>query len=200
MAIKLDELTGWKRIPSGQVLNLSSELKDPRKVRVHFNCEDRTWVYARYGGNTGDPQYIATTGPGCETLEFFVGGDVELSFVADKEGLAQIWVQTAELEPNVSANPNAVSFTETVLRRARNPELELMQALARQNQDRMNAVLQQQTAVLRELQEERKKLVSEKPIEPVAASNGDKPQGGSGTGSQGDGGVASGGTGGGAAA
>lgn len=200
MAIKLDELTGWKRVPSGQVLNLSSELKDPRKVRVHFNCEDRTWVYARYGGNTGDPQYIATTGPGCETLEFFVAGDVELSFVADKEGLAQIWVQSAELEPNVSSNPNAVSFTETVLRRARNPELELMQALARQNQDRMNAVLQQQTAVLRELQEERQRLVAEtKTVQPASGLSSEA-SGSSGAGSQGGGGGASAGGGGGAAA
>lgn len=180
MAIKLDELTGWRRIASGDVLTLASELADQRKVRVHLNCETQTWVYALHG-DLEEPQYVATAGPGCETIEFYVAGDVDMSFAADKEGLAQIWVSSAELEPNVSPNPDAVSFTEMVQRRARNPELELMQALARQNQDRMNAVLEAQTAVLRELQAERaKKHVDEATPAAPAAEPAAQPVGDSG--------------------
>lgn len=155
--IRLDELRGWKLIPQGKTLNLPADLEDLRLVRVHVNCEDQTWVYAAHADLPKglEAQFIGSVGPGVETITFHVAGDVSLSFApAVKEDQpSQVWVQTSEIEPNVSDWPEAVSFTEIMTRRARNSELEMMQAIARHNQRQMEAVLAEQAGQIAELRE-----------------------------------------------
>ena len=155
MTIRLDELAGWALMPVGEALKLAGDgREDNRRVRLNLNCEVRTWVFAEHAG-ASLPQFVGVVGPGCETLEFVVRGELAMNFVragGDGEGAApQVWVQTSELEPNVSTNPNSVSFTEIVARRARNPELEMMQAISRQNERRMREMLDAQAAGIAKL-------------------------------------------------
>ena len=139
MTIKLDALASWKLVPQGEALLLSSETESERRIRIDLNCEDRTWVYVTSAHFEGE-QFIAAVGPGLEKVEFYAGGELAVKFVpAVPEGRkAQVWVYTAELEPNVMEVPDSVSFTEIHQRRQRNPELEMMQLIARQNERRMD--------------------------------------------------------------
>lgn len=149
MTIRLDELSGWTLMGAGNSLALPCEHEENRRVRLNVNCEEPTWLYVDHGGSFV-PQFVAALPAGCETLEFVARGDLVVSFVTD-DAASQVWVQTSELEPNVVPNPNAVSFTEIVARRARNPELEMMQALARQNERRMRDMLEAQSRGIAEL-------------------------------------------------
>ncbi len=141
MAIKLDALTSWKFVPAGEQLLLPSDSEDQRRIRIDLNCEDKTWLYVSYVDlEVVKAQFLAAVGPGLETVEFYAQGDIAVSFAtaADDGQPSQVWLYTAELEPNVAEVPDAQSFTEIHQRRARNPELEMMQLIARQNERRMD--------------------------------------------------------------
>lgn len=177
MTIKLDALSDWKLVPGGQQLLLPSDNEGHRRVRIDLNCEEQTRLYVDHVGNPDkEAQFVAVAGPGLETVEFFVQGDISVGF--ETSGGAQIWIYTAELEPNVSEVPDAVSFTEIHQRRARNPELELMQFYARQNERRMDERL----ARMEELAAQKgvPANVDSGQTAPVAAGNGAKPVGGDG--------------------
>lgn len=153
MTIRLDELASWKLVPKGEALLLPGDTDSIRRVRIHLNCEDRTWVYVASADiDAVEAQFVAAVGPGLETVEFHAGGDLAVKFVPGvPDGQrSQVWLYTAELEPNVSAVPDAVSFTEIHQRRARNPELEMMQLMARQNERRMDEKLARMEALLAE--------------------------------------------------
>lgn len=155
MTIRLDALDRWRLVAQGEILKLPGTVDGLRKVRLHLNCEDTTWVYVSYAELDGvAAQFLAVAGPGPETIEFHAEGDLLVSFAPgspDGEP-SQVWLYTAELEPNVEPNPNAVTFTEIMTRRARNPELEMMQAIARHNQRQMEATLDQQAANIARLE------------------------------------------------
>lgn len=197
MAIKLDELIGWKAVSRGEHVTFSSERTDPRKVRLHLSCEGQTWLYATYEALSPDgeiikreKQYIATAGPGVETVEFYVSGDVQVDFsVNATEGHDQIWINTAEAEPNVSANPNAVSFTEPMERVARDPHQEHVMAVMRQSEKRrekqMLLMIEQNNRAVAALDAERERLVAQaETAQPASQPSAQSPSG-SGTGPQG---------------
>lgn len=194
MTIKLDALTSWKLVPKGEALPLRGDLFGPRRIRLDLNCEDKTWIYVESdeieAAQGVDAMFIAAVGPGLETVEFYASGDVVVRFVAavPEDQKAQVWIYTAEIEPNVSAVPEAVSFTEIHQRRARNPELEYMQFIARQNERRMDEKLAQLDALLAEKEKANVNpgTPPATPPEPSAKSDGgdqapsgEKPAGGS---------------------
>lgn len=155
MTIKLDELSCWTLVMPDESLKLFSDSDDYRRIRIDLNVEDQTWVYVsgKYIEKVKQ-QFIAAVGPGQETIEFFGRGDLEIGFMRSGSDLeSQVWLYTAELEPNVSENPDAVSFTEMHQRRARNPELEMMQLIARQNEMRMEEKLARMEALLTKKEE-----------------------------------------------
>lgn len=151
MTIRLDALASWKLVPQGEALLLPSDVSETRRVRIDLNCEDRTWVYVASADiEAVEAQFVAAVGPGLETIEFHAGGDLAIKFVPGvPDGQrSQVWLYTAEIEPNVVEVPDAVSFTEIHQRRARNPELEMMQLIARQNERRMDERLAQMEALV----------------------------------------------------
>lgn len=153
MAIKLDELSCWKLLKRGENLLLPCDHDEPRRVRIDLNVEERTWIYvASEHIKAVDAQFVAAVGPGCETLEFWGQGDLAITFAPDapEDHPAQVWLYTAEIEPNVSASDDAVSFTEIHQRRARNPELEMMQLIARQNERRLDEKMAHLEALISE--------------------------------------------------
>lgn len=153
MTIRLDALASWKLVPLGEALLLPSDVAEPRRIRIDLNCEDRTWVYVASADiEAVEAQFVAAVGPGLETIEFHAGGDLAVKFIPGvPDGQrSQVWLYTAELEPNVSEVPDAVSFTEIHQRRARNPELEMMQLIARQNERRLDEKMAQLEALIAE--------------------------------------------------
>lgn len=179
MAIKLDDIASWKLVLNGEALMLAGDTDDVRRVRIDLNVEDRTWIYVSSVDAVVKDQFLAAVGPGLETVEFYAAGDLAVSFVAaspDEKG-SQVWVYTAELDPNVAEVPDAVSFTEMHQRRARNPELEMMQLLARQNERRMDEKLAQMEAWMAE-RDERNGNAVQAPA--PAGSTGDGKEGGAG--------------------
>lgn len=181
MTIKLDALASWKLVPQGEQLLLQNEAEADRRIRIDLNCEDKTWVYVSSAAwPEKHPRFVAAVGPGLETVEFYAGGDLAVSFApASPDGKpSQVWLYTAELEPNVVEVPDAVSFTEIHQRRARNPELELMQFWARQNERRMDEKLARMEALVTE--KEAPANVDKRKVDPAAGANGAKPVGGDG--------------------
>lgn len=178
MAIKLDDLASWKLVPQGEVLTLAGELDDPRRIRIDLNCEDRTWVYVSAAQIKVDAQFVAAVGPGLDTIEFYAGGELAVRFApaSPDDKPSQVWVYTAEIEPNVAPAPDAVSFTEIHQRRARNPELEMMQLIARTNERRMDEKMAQLEALIAE--KERVANVDPGPVDGAAGATGKQPQGG----------------------
>lgn len=151
MTIRLDALASWKLVPKGEALLLPNDSEEPRRIRIDLNCEDQTWVYVAAGDlKTVQAQFLGVAGPGLETIEFYAGGDLAVTFAPSvpKDQESQVWLYTAEIEPNVTEVPEAVSFTEIHQRRARNPELEMMQLIARQNERRMDERIQQMEALI----------------------------------------------------
>lgn len=179
MAIKLDNLSCWKLVPPGEALMLPGETGDTRRIRIDLNCEDRTWLYVSGVDISADAQFLAAVGPGLETVEFYAGGELAVRFdpASPDEKASQVWVYTAEIDPNVSAVPDAVSFTEMHQRRARNPELEMMQLLARQNERRMEEQLARMEALLTE----RVSHVDPAEVDDPAGEDGTGTGGGAGT-------------------
>ena len=180
MAIKLDDIASWKLVPNGEALMLAGSGDDARRVRVDLNVEDKTWLYVSSVDLVVKDQFLAAVGPGLETVEFYAAGDLALSFApASPDGKgSQVWVYTAEIDPNVAEVPDAVSFTEMHQRRARNPELEMMQLLARQNERRMDEKLAQMEAWMAEREE--RNVVNEEQAPAPARGAGDRAESGSG--------------------
>lgn len=180
MTVKLDLLRDWHRMPAGEALLLPSDHEDPRKISIDLNCEDQTWVYCSHG-DAEKPQFLAVAGPGLEEVVFWAAGDLAITFApaVAKDQESQVWVYTAELEPNVGEVPDAVSFTEIHERRARNPELEMMQLIARQNERRMEEQLAQMEAVAERL--ERANNGTAGTSDGAAGAAGEQSEGGDGT-------------------
>lgn len=175
MTIRLDGLSRWKAIQAGEQLRLAGDTDDTRRVRLQLNCEETTWVYCDYAELEGPAQFLAAVGPGPETIEFFARGDLVVSFhpSASEGEQPQVWLFTSELEPNVTPVHDAVSFTEIVTRRARNPELEMMQAIARHNQRQMDETLARQSDNIARLEAMlEQKVKTNEPVNPGTTAGG----------------------------
>lgn len=101
---------------------------EPRKIRLEVLSENPTPLYVKDGKDK--PCYIGTF-HGFDIVQFNVKGPTVL--VAGGPGVK---VFTPEFQSEVIEIPEAVSFTRTMTRRVRNPELEKIEFAMRQNMER----------------------------------------------------------------
>lgn len=179
MTIKLDALASWKLMAKGEALKLEGGSEDTRRIRIDVNCEDKTWVYAAAPDIEVEAQFLAAVGPGLETIEFFAGGDLLVTFApaVPEERVSQVWVYTAEIEQNVVEVPDAVSFTEPYQRRAIDPHVAMMQLIARQNEERMERQIAAMSALV-ERNERATSNVDTGTSDGAAGAAGGEPSGG----------------------
>lgn len=130
MAIKLNSLARWSRLPETDAIVFEGSDVDERRVRIDFNLEGVTTLFLHDGKLES---FLCTIGPGVETVEFNVAGS--FSVYAEK-GSGAVHYYCSEHEPSFHEIANPVIFTKIAQRRHRNPELEEMMWRMNQNIER----------------------------------------------------------------
>ena len=114
----------WFVLEAGKALNFENHLA--RRVRLDVNAPAPAQLF--YVTGNGEVTFLAAVS-GRDVIEFAShGGD----FAIQCEG-NDVWLYTIDGEDVSFSNPGAVVFTKIVERRARNPELELMQHMMNRN-------------------------------------------------------------------
>lgn len=122
---RIFNLDKWRTILEGEFIEFLSDR--PRTVRLEVNARDRVRLFVQQEG--GEPAFLAIV-EGRDTVEFSANGAFDLYV----EG-GECAVYTADGDDWSVAEVDAVTFTKIVERRIRNPELELMMAITRQNME-----------------------------------------------------------------
>lgn len=121
---RLFNIDKWFVLESGKALNFENPLA--RRVRLDVNAPGPAQLF--YVTGNGEITFLASV-HGRDVIEFAShGGD----FAIQCEG-NDVWLYTIDGEDTSFSNPGAVVFTKIVERRARNPELELMQHMMNRN-------------------------------------------------------------------
>lgn len=133
MVVRLHDLSGWAELQPGHALTFD----DGRLIRVEVNTEYPTSFSVLQGSKL---TFLANV-HGMEVLEFRTEGPAEL--VATGEG--QVWYFTNDgLQRQAYSRPEAKSFTVITMKRARNPQLELMMFRQQQKRLEFEASMQRQ--------------------------------------------------------
>ena len=160
---RLFNVDKWVHLEGGKAVHF--ENPQSRRVRLDINAPSK--VQLTYADTEGLLIHLATV-EGRDTLEFASGG--EFSIISDGD----CWLYTVDGEDFSFSIPDAVVLTKLVERRARNPELELMQHMMNRN---IQARMDQQREELEQLWNRREAALRAAPL--VAAPAGaDKPAGG----------------------
>lgn len=101
---------------------------EPRKIRLEVLAEKEASLYVQDGKDK--PFYIGTF-HGFDIVQFNVRGPTILQATG-----AGVRVYTPEFQSDIIEIPDAVSFTRSMSRRQRNPELELIQRTMQQNMEK----------------------------------------------------------------
>ena len=155
---RLFNIDKWFVLEAGKALNFENPLA--RRVRLDVNAPGSAQLF--YVTGNGEVTFLANVS-GRDVVEFAShGGD----FAIQCEG-NDVWLYTIDGEDTSFANPGAVVFTKIVERRARNPELELMQHMMKRNLDmRMEA----QRSELEQLWARREAAAASRAAQSAAAS------------------------------
>lgn len=120
----------WSLLEDGKSVSFGKV--EPRRVRLHVNAPDPAKLF--YSDADGGVTFLARV-LGRDVVEFGAYGEFSLT----AEG-GDIWFDTVDGEDFSFSIPDAVIITKITERRARNPELEMMQYLMNQNiQKRLDA-------------------------------------------------------------
>lgn len=120
----------WSLLEDGKSVSFGKV--EPRRVRLHVNAPDPAKLF--YSDPDGTVTFLARV-LGRDVVEFGAYGEFSLT----AEG-GDIWFDTVDGEDISFAIPDAVIITKITERRARNPELEMMQYMMNQNiQRRLDA-------------------------------------------------------------
>ena len=118
MVVKLNSLARWAALPSDEAIVFDGADQGERRVRINLNLEG---VTAFFIGDEQGERFLATLGPGLETVEFNVSGAFK---VYAEKGSGIVHYQSADLEPTFAEIADPKIFTRIAQRRHRNPELE----------------------------------------------------------------------------
>lgn len=137
MVVRLHDLSGWAELQPGHALTFDAG----RLIRVEVNTEYPTSFSVLQGSKL---TFLANI-HGLEVLEFRTDGPAEL--VATGEG--QVWYFTNDgFQRSAYSRPEAKSFTVITMKRARNPQLEMMMFKQGQKQRDFEASMNRQLALL----------------------------------------------------
>ena len=120
---RLANIDKWFRIEDGQALNFGNV--NPRRVRLDVNAPSPVSLF--YADGDGNITFLANV-VGRDVIEFAAYGE----FAVQVQG-GDCWFYTIDGEDVSFSIPDAVTLTKLVERRARNPELELMQHMMNRN-------------------------------------------------------------------
>lgn len=123
--IRLFGLGQWSKLGAGEIASFDN--MKARTVRLEVILEAAGALYI----HTGDDEGLVVPANGRETVEFYADGAFAVS--ADV-GLA---IFTADMDVRHIVNEGQVSFARVVERRARNPELEVIEQRMHENMRRM---------------------------------------------------------------
>lgn len=133
MVVKLNSLARWASLPSDEAIVFEGSDEGERRVRINLNLEG---VTAFFIGDEQGERFLATLGPGLETVEFNVAGSFK---VYAEKGSGIVHYQSADLEPTFAEIADPKIFTRIAQRRHRNPELEEMMYRMQANIERRMA-------------------------------------------------------------
>lgn len=125
---KIGELSRWKNYPEKGVLFFDGPSMAEAHIRLHVASPRKVDWYVLNSAKEVE-FYLAST-EGLATLDFYPGGPVVLATVGED---VRYW--SGHFEPTHVEIDDPVIFTGLENRRARNPELEMMQRAARINME-----------------------------------------------------------------
>lgn len=145
MFIKLDSLNDWHPWPSNSGLPLPAITADgkERKIRIQVNCEEETAFHV-HSAEWDAPRFLAAV-QGFAEIEFWLAGDA----IIDASGDGQVAFYTPEKDI-IWAESDGATFTQLLEARHRNPQLEMMMFIMRENERRRDAAMEQERAMLRD--------------------------------------------------
>ena len=127
-------LYDWGILEPGKGVVIRSTVEGLRSVRLRVNAPSPAALYVKQDG-ISDAMFLARV-EGLDEINFYVQGDYELLAVG-----GEVWIDTLDgADGHVDAVETA-SFTRIVERRARNPELEIMERRMAENMERRMALL-----------------------------------------------------------
>lgn len=128
--VKLNSLARWVFLPKGKAIQFAAVAGGERRVRLTVNChvEDALW----HRSADGVERLLAVLEPGLNTVEFYAAGPFAVASSSKVDN--EIWYQTAEAEKSHVVIKDPVVFTGVPQRRQRNPQLDAIMYVMRQNQ------------------------------------------------------------------
>ena len=151
-------LYDWGLLEPGKSVTIASTVEGVRSIRLRTNAPSPAALYVKQDG-IPDAMFLARV-EGLDEIQFNLEGDYELVAVG-----GEVWFDTLD---GSAAHVDAVeteSFTRIVERRARNPELEIIERRMAENMERRMAMLTNSVSA----------ILAEKDREIVAARNAAAP-------------------------
>lgn len=127
--VKLNSLSRWRLLEKGKAIHFAALGNGERRIRLTVNVQLETALWLRDAD--GEERFLAALNPGVNLVEFMARGPFA---VVPSDGDNELWYQTAEAEPNHVVISDPVIFTGIPQRRQRNPQLEAIMYMMRQNQ------------------------------------------------------------------
>lgn len=155
---KLYNINKWQCLEAGKVLSFPQT--KPRAVRVDVNCPGECEIH--YVNGDGETTFLALV-RGRDTLDFTTDGKFAITITGN-----DLWVHTIDGEDLSFEIIDPVIFTRIVARRARSPEMEMMEARMMQN---INRRLERQQNELAGNYERRARILEEKHAAALAAAS-----------------------------
>lgn len=171
---KIADINKWARVEAGKALNFAGT--QPRRVRLEVNAPAQCGIW--YVDTNGNVTFLATVS-GRDVIEFKSTGEFALQFEGD------CYIYTVDSEDFSFSIPDAVTFTEIMTRRARNPEVELMNYMMKRNMEMMRET---QKHEFERMWTERERIAAANAAQPAPAGDvaapisEPEPDGGAGTG------------------
>lgn len=172
--VKLNSLSRWRLLEKGKAIHFAALGNGERRIRLTVNAQLETALWLRNAD--GEERFLAALNPGVNLVEFMAVGPFA---VVPSDGENEIWYQTAEAEPNHVVISDPVIFTGIPQRRQRNPQLEAIMYMMRQNQaeneKRLAAQAQAFAAELAKAKGEANAAVEKPPVGGGKSPKGGKP-------------------------
>lgn len=131
---RMFNLTKWRWMTDGEVMTFAGS--GARLVKLEVNSPDKCRLFITHGGKT---EFLAQV-EGRDTIEFSIEGPFEVVAIG-----GELAFYTAD-GADWSVEPvDDQTFTRIVERKMRNPELELMMALANRNMEKRLEAAQRET-------------------------------------------------------
>lgn len=181
--VKLNGLSRWKLLPRGEAIHFAEKPGGDRRVKLLLNSQFDIGLWFRNAD--GEERFLAALCPGLNEVEFFAAGPFA---IVPSDGENELWYISTEAEPAHVVIKDPVIYTGIAQRRQRNPQLEAIMYVMRQNQRENDAKLAAQADLfadqLAKLKQEKPngetgvhEPTSKKPAKPrVDAGRADKPK------------------------